>query len=377
MKILKNVGFYSNASNSLKPLTLTFSFDHNPTSIIVDVNEYEEHHSILNEKLSQKFDSILKSKVYLGKLSDLPRHKIKDYFLKNNIQKTSKLEQSETIILNKNHLIEFKKLFNDNLPSYWAFQKLDTFIISDLESKKYINDNFYQPYQSNLTSFSKIVNDNNYSFSISISDQDTLNVLPSKLQKFLSDKECKSLYVKNLHRENSLIEVVNILNYLKSNPNVKLIFDEDFLLTLNEDGFELDEEYLNILDSMFTSESQDNINLALEMISNINIEKHSLVIALFLNKHNNIFSWGSGLSLKHNKSFKSIIKYFESKNINFAYTDWQSFSINLYKLHKDDPEAIKIIQDFTKQNVNKYLKSNFGSNESYIELNNVDFKFNI
>jgi hypothetical protein len=113
------------------------------------------------------------------------------------------------------------------------------------------------------------------------------------------------------------------------------------------------------------------------MISNINIEKHSLTIALFLNKHKDIFSWGSGLSLKHNKSFKSIIKYFESKNINFNYEDWIRFSLNLYKLHKDNPENVRIIQNFMKQNINGYLKSNIGSNESYIELNNIDFKFNI
>lgn len=377
MEILKSIWFYSNKLNHSKPLTLNSGYTSDPTCIIVDADKYEEYSLFLNEKISQKSNSILKGKVYLGKSSDLPRHKIKDYFLNNNIKKTSKLEQSKTIILNKNYLIEFKKLFDNDLPFHWILQKLDTFIISDLEDKKYIGDNFYQPYNHNQSTFSKIVNNKDYSISISISKDDTLNNLPPKLQKFLSDKECKSLYIKQLYRENSFIEVVNILNYLKSNPDVKLVFDDDFLLTLNEDGFELDEEYLNILDNMFTSGSQDNINLALEMISNINIEKHSLTIALFLNKHKDIFSWGSGLSLKHNKNFKSIIKYFESKNINFNYEDWIRFSLNLYKLHKDNPENVRIIQNFMKQNINGYLKSNVGSNESYIELNNIDFKFNI
>ena len=37
----------------------------------------------------------LNGKVYLGKLSSLPRHKIKDYFKENNVSKTSRLDQSQ------------------------------------------------------------------------------------------------------------------------------------------------------------------------------------------------------------------------------------------------------------------------------------------
>jgi 5-bromo-4-chloroindolyl phosphate hydrolysis protein len=65
--------------------------------------------------------------------------------------------------------------------------------------------------------------------------------------------------------------------------------------------------------------------------------------------------WGSGLSLKHNNSFKSILKYFKSKNINFD-DDWRIFSKNLYILHKDNPQNIKIIEEFIHQNINNYLK---------------------
>ena len=116
---------------------------------------------------------------------------------------------------------------------------------------------------------------------------------------------------------------------------------------------------------MFESKLQDNINLALEMLSNVNIEKNSLTIALFLNKHKSKFVWGSGLSINTNNSFKSTLKYFKSKNINFDH-DWRSFSANLYKLHKNNPKNLEIINDFIQQNINQYLKE-FNPNH-YIEV---------
>jgi hypothetical protein len=124
---------------------------------------------------------------------------------------------------------------------------------------------------------------------------------------------------------------------------------------------------------MFESKSQDNINLALEMLSNVNIEKYSLTIALFLNKHKNIFAWGSGLSLTQNNSFKSTIKYFKSKNINFE-SDWRFFSTNLYKLHKDNPENITIITDFVQQNINQYLKEYNPKDFMEIKLESLAFR---
>ena len=83
-----------------------------------------------------------------------------------------------------------------------------------------------------------------------------------------------------------MIILLDLLDYIKSNPNVNIILDEDVLCELNKDSIELDEEYLNILDNMFESREQDNINIALEMLSNIDIEKNLLTVSLFLNKHN-------------------------------------------------------------------------------------------
>jgi hypothetical protein len=137
------------------------------------------------------------------------------------------------------------------------------------------------------------------------------------------------------------------------------LFDEDFILNLNSDGIELDNDYLVTLNNMFESKEQDNINLALEMLSNVNIEKHYFTMALLLNKYQNLFSWGSGLSMSQNKSFKSIEKFLKNKGINYQ-ADWRTFNAALYKNSQNDPEKIEIITRSILENLNKYMKEGNG-----------------
>lgn len=333
----------------------------NEGDIYFTEKESKEYKNLINSLLNQKVDTTLTGKIYLGKLSSLPRHKIKDYFKENKVNKTSRLDQSDTIILNKEHLIEFNRIFKSDM-SWYRLKPCKVYKFDSEQDKNYI-ENYSKPYYNEGIIF-------NNSFIIIIREDNKNKVTP-KLVNFLQDKKSEDLLYKSLYREKNLIEVHNYLEYILKNPNVKIIFDENIMEPLNEDGFELDEEYLTTLDGMFESKSQDNINLALEMLSNVNIEKNSLTIALFLNKHKNKFSWGSGLSITKNNSFKSTLKYFKSKDINFE-SDWRMFSTSLYKLHKDNPKNLEIINEFTLQNINMYLKQFSSDGKGFIELTNFD-----
>jgi hypothetical protein len=327
---------------------------YNEENIFFTPQESKNYENLVNSLLNQKVDTSLTGKVYLGKLSSLPRHKIKDYFKENKIIKTSRLDQSDTIILNKEYLIEFNGIFNSDY-SWQHLKPCKTYTFTSEQDKDYLKSSS-KIWHSNLNPF--------YPFIILIEDDDR-DKPTSKLINFLQNKKPEDLLYKTLYRGKNLVEVHNYLEYILKNPNVKVVFDENIMDPLNEEGFELDEEYLTTLDGMFESKLQDNINLALEMLSNVNIEKNSLTIALFLNKHKSKFIWGSGLSINTNNSFKSTLKYFKSKNINFDH-DWRSFSANLYKLHKSNPKNIEIINDFIQQNINQYLKE-FNPNH-YIEV---------
>ncbi len=309
---------------------LYHNYNHsNDGNVFFTEDEKKNYENLINSLLNQKVDTTLNGKVYLGKLSSLPRHKIKDFFKENKVNKTSRLDQSDTIILNKEHLVEFNKLFESG-SSWYRLKPCKAYKFDYEHDKNHIESVSKSYYQGN------IIFDNSY---IVIITEENKNKITPKLINFLQDKKSEDLYYKSLYRGKSLVEVHNYLEYILKNPNVKVIFDENIMDPLNEDGFELDEEYLTTLDGMFESKSQDNINLALEMLSNVNIEKNSLIMALFLNKHKNKFAWGSGLSITKNNSFKSTLKYFKSKDINLD-ADWRSFSANLYKLHKDNPKNL-------------------------------------
>jgi len=323
--------------------------------IFLDKSEYESYKELIKTLLNKPTETKLGKKIYLGKLSNLPRHKIKEYFQTNNLNKTSRLNQSDTIICSKQYLQELNDIFTKT-PNYRALKLNEVYFFDSKDNNFLLNHTkSYRDLTKELPFCLLINNDNR-------------NRITPKLLNFLQDKKSKEVYYKHFYRENNIIEAFSYIEYILKKPHVNIIFDEDLMISLNEDGFELDEAYLSTLNDMFESKSQDNINLALEMLSNVNIEKHSLTIALFLNKHKSKFVWGSGLSLTQNSSFKSVIKYFTSKNIKLE-EDWRSFSTNLYKLHKDNPENVAIIKDFVQQNINQSLK---GLIE--IELKSLVFK---
>jgi len=331
-------------------------------AIFLDKSEFEIYKELIKSILNKPSEIKFGKKIYLGRLSNLPRHKTKEYFQINKLNKTSRLEQSDTIIFHKQHLQELNDIFQVNNNHRYNKLSLNEVYFFELQDNNFII-NYTKTYSNTIDKlpFCLLINNNN------------IHQITPKLKTFLQGKTSKELYYKSLYRENNIVEAFSYIEYILKNPHVNVIFDEDLLEPLNEDGFELDEEYLSTLDDMFNSKSQDNINLALEMLSNVNIEKHSLTIALFLNKHKNKFSWGSGLSITQNNSFKSTIKYFKSKNINFE-SDWRSFSTNLYKLHKDNPKNIAILKEFIQQNINQYLKEFNPNNFIEIELNNLVFK---
>jgi len=333
--------------NDMKSFLLNCSRREN---ILLTKKGYGEYQNLINSLLNQKEDTKLNGKIYLGKLSSLPRHKIKDYFKENNINKTSRLEQSHTLILNKEYLIKFKE-------SHKRFKPSKIYKFNSEQDKNYIKAH-------TISSWGGTMENNSFedTFIIRIDEYNKSNITP-QLIALLQGRESEDLIFKDY--EIDIAEVCRYLDYILKNPHVKVIFDENLMDSLNKDGFELDEEYLSALDDMFESNSQDNINLALEMLSNVNIEKNSLTIALFLNKHNNKFIWGSGLSLNNTPSFKSTLKYFKSKKIFFE-KDWREFSVSLYKLHKNNPKNLEIINNFIKQNINLYLKDIY--KDGYIEL---------
>ena len=100
-------------------------------TLISTKEEIEEYNELINNIIQKSPTAIIKDRVYLGVLSDLPRHKIKDYLSLHNANKTSKINYASTIILNKLYLKELQEIFKD-------FRFREIYEITDKEDLDYI-----------------------------------------------------------------------------------------------------------------------------------------------------------------------------------------------------------------------------------------------
>ena len=119
---------------------------------------------------------------------------------------------------------------------------------------------------------------------------------------------------------------------------------------------------------MFASNEPDNIKLAIEMMSNVNLNKYGLTIALLLNKWKNVMNWGNGNT--GSQAYKTLDRYFINKGIDWK-KDYRSFSAGLYKNYSHDENAKRVIEDFVLQNINRYLaKDGFGHLGCLLQIDN-------
>jgi hypothetical protein len=322
--------------------------------IVLTPEEYTNIISFIKTIISQEKKELkLGKKVYLGSSSNLPRHKVKEYFNNTNTKKTSRFEQADSIIIDKGNI---EKLLNHLTVSdcNYDIDLYKTYIAKDYKDKRNLLPTII-PYTHYEYKLEDLISDSITPFYILTLPNK--NPIPPYLKSYLDKLTSQDLYVGNgwsINRE--VLNVYEAVVTLYKNPHINIVFDEDILPLINIDGLDLDPDYLSTLDSMFESKNQENINLALEMLSNVDLEKHTLTLALFLNKHMDKFFKGSGLNINQNRSFKSFIKYFEAKKIGFR-SNWKKFSVDLLTQYKNDPQSTELINVFILQNINNYLKT--------------------
>ena len=191
---------------------------------------------------------------------------------------------------------------------------------------------------------------------------------PLAFKQVLGNLDWKDLYEQDSYRTQNIEDIFDVLlNYFK-NPHGNIIWDDTILEKFNSDGIDLDDDYISTLDSMFSSGEPDNVRLAIEMMSNVNLEKSGLTIALLLNKHKNAMNWGNGNT--GSQAYKTLDRYFKNKDINWKY-DFRVFSAGLYKNYSHNEEAKRTIEHFVLGNVNNYLSENgMRLDGGYLQIDN-------
>lgn len=324
--------------------------------IVLDKTERDSLIGYLS-KMLHNTSTTLSSSVMVHKEVQTPRYKFKDYFEENNIVK-SRYGKATSIVLNKQLVTDFLKLINHLSPKNIVL----------LENLQENDPNFSILSNYTKTKLGRYVED------IDITPGSDY-LIEVKDPKDLPRLNGEQLYSYSLYRERKIEDLYEFLTTLKSD-NKSVIWEEDLLPILNKDGFDLDDDYLETLDGMFQSRKQDNIDMALEMMCNVDLDSNFLTIALLLNKYREQFSWGSGLSLKRHRGFKSVLNYFESNGVNFD-VDFRQFCKELLVKFEGDAESTTIITNFLLGNINRLLSERvwgMGDNCDPIQLESIKLK---
>jgi len=321
---------------------------------------------------SNKGNGNLVGPVYIGKGSNIPRHKIKEFFKENSLKKTSLIEKSNCVVFDKQvikQLIHYYKGEEVKTAVIPFTQKIFDYIENDysliLKQKNNKNNTYHIKYLNDKLKEITAVFEKKVDILIK---QDTYNDFPLDFKKVIGDITFTKTIAVNNYRTKNVSELWETIECYLTNPHGNIIWDDVLLESLNSDGLDMDDEYIEVLYSMFDSKEQDNIKLALEMLSNVNLEKHGLTVALLLNKYNNVFTWGSGNT--GSQALKTLILYFKNKGIDWK-ADYRKFSTGLFSFYKNDEESIKIIKKFFIDSLNNYLDLDKDFN---IQLSNIDFK---
>lgn len=320
-------------------------------------DELEKHKTDIRTILSNEGKGKIGKALYVGKGSNAPRHKVKMLVEEKNIKKTTIIENSDTVIFDK-------KIIND---VYKWFDNCKEVKITNIPFTKNLFD-IINEHNSNRTNYTNQFDDYfRQKYSLLIYYNDYLHY-PHDLKQELGNLVWEDLQEQYTYRTKNVQEVFDTIQYYFTNPHGNIIWDDNILETLNSDGIDLDDDYVSTLDSMFASNEPDNIKLAIEMMSNVNLNKYGLTIALLLNKWKNAMNWGNGNT--GSQAYKTLDRYFINKGIDWK-RDYRPFSAGLYKNYSHDEGAKKIIEDFILQNINRHLAENgFGHIGCMLQIDN-------
>jgi hypothetical protein len=335
--------------------TLQDTYTYNDGALFLTNDQSDNLISIISELINKPKDVKITGDIYTGKLSNIPRDKFKEFIIKNKLKRTSKIDTASVFIINKIFLSNLQSYLTS---SYYARENL-FYLEHNQYNLNYIKNNLVNHRRENLNDFF------NKELNYVIIDRGGLNNFTIPNSSIISGK------LLPLDKPKNTQNLIDLLHKTQSNPEVKIIFDDDLFNEINSDGIELDDEYIETLDNMFASKDSANIKLAFEMLKNVNISKHLLLISLLLNKHHELFIHGSGIRLSDMPAYKPLNTYFKNQKINWQ-SNWKNFNIGLFKKFANEPDKIKIITDNIKKEFNRELSNAGNLGNETIQITNIE-----
>jgi hypothetical protein len=269
--------------------------------------------------------------VYIGKNSLLPRFKLKEYFFVNKLKKTKMVLNAGAAIINRRSTSSILDKGNLTIgKGYYIPKDASPNILSVIGNK--------------MKDFDGIIISNGDSYLKEMLNKFTVNINNYQPKEFIWMSD-------GWGNQKDFTEFENLYN-IAYNKNCSLLYDEDVLEQINEQGHEIEKDSYDNLNAMLKSSDNENIKLAFEVLANSNYKESSLKVSMIL--ANNWYKISSNRG-HWNPNFRSLMMYFDETKINFK-EGWKVLAQSLIKKYRNDPETLKEIKHYVLNNLQEETK---------------------
>ena len=305
--------------------------------------------------------------IYATKASDIPRFKLKEFIKENKLKKTSRAGMASVFIINKGYFYDLIKRLKYG-------------------EHYFLNEDFAKKYHVEILGATSIRSDGRELISLYKHYQDKNNFMyiesrPNDLKDtFKRNAGSEKLFNDNIHitkgtifsvyREAKLVDLLSLIYDHTSNiisGKIRVVFDEDLFVTLNKEGIELDDEYLQTLRDMLFSKDDANVKLGFEMMSNLVVNDHMLLSTSFLlNELVHTTKFRPSYYTNNNTNLKALLKVLKTKGIAWE-RDWKTFGTGLRNNFKTGVEG-DVVKKFLLDNINREFKISNSAAESLVDI---------
>ena len=236
--------------------------------------EVDFHHFFDPRKLEKSFEEFnpeKDAKIFITKGVNLPRVKLREYVKDKNIGLTTKLENADIVITSSSAILDT-----------YTQHKWYTFIsVDQLVQFKYV---FSDP--SSL---------DDYPYNFVSLEWHLIQELNKRVVEYVETT------TKWIHK------IIDLENLEEVKTKI-LCYPDSLISSVQEEGVIIDHDYYKQLDSMINSTDDDNLVLAMELMSNSYYDKSAAYLLILFYEYQHKFEYSSK---KNHVNFKGLLDYFD------------------------------------------------------------------
>jgi hypothetical protein len=273
--------------------------------------------------------------VYTVTTCKIPRNKMKAYFQENNLKKTTRTYLADTILMDLESLDKVLRIFSKQhswtkgfmIPSEDVVKNSHLFTIEHTMQNSW-NEGYFKTHDQVLKGKHDVF--------VRAYDDKTTQIVQS------SFPEAEEIEILS-YPTGDVLKTLELLTFLKSHPNVTVVFDTVINESMTNDGIEMDEEIEQQLIQMLKSKDINDTKMAIEIMSNFDLEKSLFRIANMMNIYKHRFMGKQSMLAK--TSYKQIDTYIRSKGIGWT-NDRNLFLSSLFDLYKNDEKVAPLLKNY-------------------------------